>query len=246
MRQLPKALILSVALVLAACPASGYAQDASSSASASAGNTQTKNIQMVGARASLNKAIDAKKLKQGDPVTAKLQDDVKSSDAAVLPKNTILLGHVDQVHPSENKGDSSVQVTFDKAQLKNGQQLPIKATIVQIAPPPNAMAMNSSSGGASPAMASGPTPSAGGGGSTPSGSGGMQSAQPSPSPSMASNMPDSSQQPQQSGVSDVTLQSDIHQQNSGTFTSKGKNVHLADGTQMQVAVAVIPPNTQIK
>lgn len=244
MRQLPKTLILSAALAVVACPASVYAQDAASSASASADNTQTRNIQMVGARASLNKGLDAKKIKQGDPVTAKLQDDVKSSDAAVLPKNTILLGHVDQVQPSENKSDSSIQVTFDKAQLKNGQQLPIKATIVQIAPPPNAMAMNSSSGGASPAMASGPTPSSGGGNS-PSG-GGMQSAQPSPAPSMASNMPDSSQPSQQSGVSDVTLQSDIHQQNSGTFTSKGKNVRLADGTQMQVAVAVIPPNTQIK
>jgi hypothetical protein len=252
MRQIHKTWILIAALAFIACPASGYAQDAS--APAATGNAQAKNIQMVGARALLNKGIDAKKAKQGDPVTAKLQDDVKIPDAAELPKNTVLLGHVDQVQPSEKKSDSSVQVTFDKAQLKNGQQLPIKATIVQIAPPPNAMALSQSGAsggsGASAMPSSSPAPAASGGGGGTSGGGSSQasSSTPSMAPSTASSMPDPSQQQpsQQGGMPDVSLQSDIHQQNSGTFTSKGKNVHLTDGTQMQIAVAVIPANTQIK
>lgn len=247
MKRIHKIWILSAALgvlTLAVCPASGYGQDASTSATAE--NTQAKSIQLVGARAALSKGIDAKKAKQGDPVTAKLQDDVKIPDATALPKNTVLLGHIDQVQPSENKGDSTVQVTFDKAQLKGGQQLPIKATIMQIAPPVNAMNnMDQAGGGA--AMPGGPAAS-GSGGTSSSGGGGTQSAQASrPAPSMGSSQPDpSQQQASQQGVPGVTVQSDIHQQDSGTFTSKGKNVHLADGTQMQLAVAVIPAGVQVK
>jgi hypothetical protein len=218
-----------------------------------ASQPQTKAIQMAPARAWLNHGLDAKKIKQGDAVTAKLQDDVKMPDAPELPKNTVLIGHVDQVQPSEHKSDSVVQVTFDKAQLKNGQQLPIKATIMQIAPPVNALAMDQPMGGGSsaapapsPSMSS-PAPSSGGS----SGGGSQTSSAPPPTPSMgmgtAAPMPDQAQQSQQAlGVPGVELKSDIHEQNSGTFTSKGKNVHLPDGTQMQVALAVVPPNTQIK
>jgi hypothetical protein len=207
------------------------AQDAVNSA-------QTKTIQLAGANASLNHGLDAKKARQGDAVTAKLQNGVKISDSQELPKNTVLLGHIDQVQSSQNKSDSSVEITFDKAQLKDGQQLPIKATIIAIAPPANEM-MNQAQGSA----ASAPMPSSNG-----SAGAGTQSA-PSPSasaPSMPSTVPDQSQQQSQQGVSGVELKSDIHQQDSGTFTSKGKNVRLEDGTQMQMALAVIPPNTQVK
>ncbi|HEX3436260.1 MAG TPA: hypothetical protein VHT24_05785 [Pseudacidobacterium sp.] len=208
---------------------------------------QTKSIQLVGARAELNKGLDAKKAKQGDPVTVKLTDAVKIPDSTELPKNTVLIGHVDQVQPSENKGDSVIQVTFDKAQLKDGQQLPIKATIMQIAPPVNAMMNQSASAASGPSPMPG-APAASGGGANPSGTsggaGGMQSA---PAPSMAASVPtsDQSQQSKQ-GVPGVELRSDIRQSDSGTFIAKGKNVHLPDGTQMQIALAVIPPNTQIK
>jgi hypothetical protein len=248
MKRTQIAWILTAAVALTVCPASGYAQEV---ASATAADTApTKNIQLVGARAWLNKGLDAKKAKQGDPVTAKLQDDVKIPDSVELPKNTVLVGHVDQVQPSQNKSDSTVQVTFDKAQLKNGQQIPIKATIMQIAPPANAIAMSQAGGADSGGggMPSAPAASNGGGGGGAGGS--MQSAQPRPAPSstVSSGMPDQPQQQQgsQPGMTDVALQSDIHQSNSGTFTSKGKNVHLPDGTQMQFAVAVIPANTQVK
>lgn len=244
MKRMQGAWIVSAAVAFAAFSIAGYGQQASSPAATAA---PQRNIQMVGARATLSKSLDAKKLKQGDPVTAKLQDDVKASGAPELPKNTVLMGHVDQVQASEHKSDSSLQVTFDKAQLKSGQQVPIKATIMQIAPPPNAMAMNDA-GGAPAAMPSSGLVSSG---SAPSGggaSGGGQASQSTPQPSMASSMPDASQQQTnpQAGVPGVTLQSDIHQQNSGTFTAKGKNVHLDDGTQMQMAVAVIPAGVQLK
>src|SRR6202042_1037477 len=88
-----------------------------------------------------------------------------------LPKNTVLEGHVDQVQASDHKSDSMMVITFDKAKLKDGQELPIKATILAMAEPPSMQAMN----GGGPASGAAP-PSAGamgsgGAGSSPSGSG---------------------------------------------------------------------------
>ncbi len=239
MKSIQKASILTAVLAFTALPIVARAQDAAESAT-------TKNIQLVSARALLSKSIDAKKAKQGDAVTAKLQDDVKIPGSVDLPRNTVLLGHIDQVQPSENKGDSSVQVTFDKAQLKNGQQLAIKATIMQISAPPSALRNQEGASPGEPAMPSAPISSSGGGAS----GGGMQSPQSTPRPapsSMPSAVPDSSQAPsQQSGIPGVQLQSDIHQSNSAIFTAKKKNVHLDDGTQLEMAIAVIPPNTQVQ
>lgn len=243
MKQMRYAWILTAALALSACPIAGRAQEAS--APAATDSAPTKKIEMVAARASLSKSIDAKKAKPGDAVTAKLEEDVKLPDSVDLPKNSVLLGRIDQVQPSENRGDSSVQVTFDKAQLKNGQQIAIKATIMQIAPPPSAMRIQQGASDASaPSMprSSSPAPSSPG-----SSGGGMQPAQSQPAPNMAPIASDSPQlQPAQQGISGVQLQSDIHQSNSGVFTAKKKNVHLDDGTQLQMAIAVIPPNTELK
>ena len=198
-----------------------------------AGGGTTRQIQMVAAKAYLNKTLDSKKAKQGDPVTAKLQESVKIPDARELPNNTLLLGHIDQVQASEKKSDSSVQVTFDKAQLKDGTQIPIKATVMQISPPLTGAPFQQEG-----AAVSGPTGPAG---SAPGGAphGGSPS---SISPTGADPIPDQAQE----GLNGVTLQSDIHEPASATFHAKGKNVHLAEGTQMQFALAVVPPNASVQ
>ena len=238
MKDLQRAWILTAALAFTALPIAMRAQDA-------ADTVQTKNIQLVSVHAELGKSIDAKKAKPGDAITAKIQDDVKIPGSVDLPRNTVLLGHIDQVQPSENKGDSSVQVTFDKAQLKNGQQLAIKATIMQISAPVSALRNQEAAPGSPGTMPSAPASSAGGGSG-----GGMNSPQSTPRPassSMPSVVPESSQpSSQQSGIPGIQLQSDIHQSNSAVFTAKKKNVRLDDGTQLQMAIAVIPPNTQIQ
>lgn len=231
------------ALIVAAGAAAG-AQTQSSASGASA--QPQKTIQMVPALASLDHTLDAKKAKQGEPVTAKLQKDVKLSEQE-LPKNTVLEGHVDQVEASEHKSDSTVVVTFDKAKLKSGTELPIKATVMQIAQPVSMMqqptgepAGNAMPSGGGGSMGSGGTPRGGGGSS----SGAAAPSEPAPQPMQASSTQPSG--PQQNGVPGVMLQSDIHQQASATFTAKGKNVHLPDGTQMDVALAVIPAGTRIQ
>lgn len=217
-------------------------------------NQQQRTIQLVRAQASLDTTLDAKKAKQGEPVKAKLQENVQIPEAQALPKNTVLEGHVDQVQPSENKGDSTVVITFDKAKLKNGQEVPIKATVLQVSEP--ALAQQEAAGGAPGGMAGGagaPAPSApqasGGGapgGGAPGGGGAAPAAGPGAEPMDIPSPSTNQQQKQQGGVPGVMLTSDIHQQTSATFTSKGRNVHVPGGTEMQMAVAVIPAGVKVQ
>jgi len=234
MKDLRRGFSLGVASLLFVASAMVHAQDAGS------GEATVRTLQMVPARAYLSKTLDAKKAKQGDPVTAKLLDDVKVPGAQVLPKGTLLVGHIDQVQPSENKGDSSVQVTFDKAQLKGGQEVPVKTTVMQISPPNNGMQAAGGAPVSDGAPMAGSAPMSGG-------SGGRGSMAPPPT-SNAQMPPPTSDTPasQPSGVEGVTLQSDIHQSNSGTFVSKGRNVHVPEGTQMQFAVTIVPANTHMQ
>lgn len=230
---------LAMLMVVAA---RGQDQAAGANGTAQAQHT----IQLVQAQATLAITLDTKKAKQGEPVTAKLEENVPIPGEQALPKNTVLEGHVDQVQPSEHKSDSMVVVTFDKAKLKDGQELPIKATILAVSEP--ALAQEQASAGA-PASMGEPMPSGSPGGS--GSRGGSMASSPSvpstPAP-QPMNVPasGSQQQTQQKGVPDVTLQSDIHQHSSATFTSKGRNVHVPDGTQMQVALAVIPPGVTLQ
>lgn len=85
--------------------------------------------QLVAATAELQNGLDAKTAKQGDAVTAKLSKTV-NINGTILPRNTFLIGHIDSVQPSENKGVSKVVLTFDQAKLANGQQVAVKATII--------------------------------------------------------------------------------------------------------------------
>jgi hypothetical protein len=243
-------------------PASQQQTAPSSQTTSAAGATQPaqRTLELVRAQAELNKTIDAKKAKQGDPVMAKLVADVQVPGAQPLPKNTVLEGHVDQVTASEHKSDSTMVVTFDKAKLKDGQEVPIKATILAMAEPAMAAADTGGGGGgggAMPAGGGGAMPAGGGGGGAAGGggvrggSGGGGGGASSPAPQQAPSVGDSGggggqQQPQTQSVPDVKLTSDIHQHNSATFTSKGKNVHVPDGTQMELAIAVVPAGVKLQ
>ncbi len=233
--------------VASAMASSGWAQNTSAAVNGAQQPTP-RNIQLVPARATLDSTLDAKKAKQGEPVKAKLEANVEIPDEPTLPKNTVLEGHVDQVQASEHHSNSTMVVTFDQAKLKDGQVLPIKATVVAIAEP---VMMSDEGGGAMPAGA--PMPSGGGapmpsgGGSARSGGGDTaQSSAPQPQPT---NVPEGqSPQPQSPnhGVPGVMLKSDIHQSTSATFLSSGRNVHVPDGTQMELAITVVPKGVHLQ
>lgn len=225
----------------------------STAGSATAAQPQHK-LEMVPVHAELSKTLDTKKAKQGDVVNAKLEESVQIPNAQELPKNTVLEGHVDQVTASANKSDSTMVVTFDKAKLKDGQELPIKATVIGLSEP----AMAAEQGGGAPAGGGmgpgggGGTPSGGGapaggmagggGGSSARSSGSSSESQPAMNPGATGT---GSQQAQSGGVPDVQVSSSVRQHSSVTLTSKGKNVHVPDGTQMQLAITVIPAGVKV-
>jgi hypothetical protein len=105
------------------------------SLSAMAVNAQQSTSQgLVAANAVLQTNIDAKTAKAGDVVSAKLTSSVRTPGGPELQRNTLLLGHIDQVQAAENNGISTVVLTFDKAQPKGGQAIAIKSTIVGVYP----------------------------------------------------------------------------------------------------------------
>lgn len=95
---------------------------------AAAAQETSPNLSLVQANATLDQNLDAKALKQGDAVSARLSGKIHFANGTELPRGTTLLGHVDKV--SQENGTSTVAWTFDKAQLKNGQTLPLKATLI--------------------------------------------------------------------------------------------------------------------
>ncbi len=85
--------------------------------------------------ATLSKTIDAKKAKQGDPITAKVAQDVLREGEVILPRGARLVGHVTEAVPSR-KGEkqSSLGIAWEKAQLRSGKEIPLDAVIQAIAP----------------------------------------------------------------------------------------------------------------
>jgi len=115
------------------------AQASGSGAAASSAAAQTEHGNAALANgstfnAALNAPIDSKKAKPGDPVTAHTTEPAKSDGKTVLPRGTKLLGHVTQASSRANgESDSSLGVVFDKAILKNGQEIPLNAGIQALA-----------------------------------------------------------------------------------------------------------------
>jgi hypothetical protein len=78
--------------------------------------------------------VDAKKNKPGDPVTAKTTEATKSEGQVVIPKGSKLVGHVTECKQrSKEEKESAVGIVFDKAVLKNGQEVPLNVTIRALA-----------------------------------------------------------------------------------------------------------------
>jgi hypothetical protein len=114
-------------------PASG---NASASATASAQNGQANGALATGTafNAALSSPIDSKKCKPGDPVNAHSTEAVKSEGKTVIPKGSKLVGHVTEASArGKSESESSLGIVFDKAILKNGQEIPLNAGIQAIA-----------------------------------------------------------------------------------------------------------------
>lgn len=92
--------------------------------------------QRVPAQAVLSGTLDARKLQTGASFQAELNHKVHLKNGTELPSGTVLRGTVaaDDMNVS---GNSKLVLRFNTAQLKDGQTLPIRATIVGLQSPGN-------------------------------------------------------------------------------------------------------------
>jgi hypothetical protein len=148
---------------VAQTPDNQPASAAGSSAAQAASNTTAPS----GATflVTLSKSIDAKKTKNGDEITAKTAQELRSASGQVIPKGSKVIGHVTEAK-ARAKGDSesSLGIAFDRVSLKGGQEIPIHTNIQALAAPANNapaqmgddnIAAAGSPGGAGPAPMSG-------------------------------------------------------------------------------------------
>jgi hypothetical protein len=107
----------------------------------------------------LEKTIDAKKVKTGEEVDAKVTQDMKSTSGQVLvPKDTKIVGHVTEAQPrSKDQKESQLGITFDRAVMKEGGDMVMPASIQAVIVPQNQSASNAAPAGGSSA----PAPSGG-------------------------------------------------------------------------------------
>jgi hypothetical protein len=187
------ATLAAVATILAFAPFA--VAEPSSSPQASAAQP-SREIMMVNLQTTLEKSIDAKKSKAGDPVVAKVNAAAVLNDGTRVPSGSLLEGHIDSITPSENKSDSAVVFTFDKLQIKNGQELGVKATVIQVSSLSSAFAQDKGT----------PDPAA----HRPGAAGGS-----------GLNSPSMQGQPQaqpQHGIEGLTLTGTVHDPTSATIT----------------------------
>jgi hypothetical protein len=110
--------------------------NASASGSASVQNSQANGSLASGTafNAALSSPVDSRKCKPGDEVTARTTEAAKAEGKTVIPKGSKLVGHVTQASArAKGESESALGITFDKAILKNGQEIPLKVAIQALA-----------------------------------------------------------------------------------------------------------------
>lgn len=90
--------------------------------------------QLKGVNARLDHALDAQSAHMGEKVGVKLDRTVQMANGTKLPGGTEVWGKVERVQASTNGGPSSLTLRFTTAQLKNGQKVPVKVTVISAFP----------------------------------------------------------------------------------------------------------------
>lgn len=208
--------------------------------------------------AELSASVDSKKAKAGDAVMAHVTDAVRADGETVIPKGAKLVGHVTQA-AARSKGDSesALGIQFDKAVLKNGQEIPLSMwiralaaepkSVYQAGPEQNTLAGTPAAGqspmGSARSMGGPPAPTAPPmGASTDTGNGAAGPAHGGEQMSGAAGGLNAAGQlsPNSRGVfgmEGVHLATDGASAAQGSLiTSSGKNVHLDGGTRLLLVV----------
>lgn len=133
---------LAIAAAFIALPLACFAQAGNAQSSKAAQNTSASSsarqeaAKMVSADAIFTTKIDSQKMPPGSQFQAKLLKKVRLDNGPELPAGTLLVGRVttDNTHRA---GLAKLALRFTQADLKDGQTVPIKATIVDVYNVPN-------------------------------------------------------------------------------------------------------------
>jgi hypothetical protein len=86
--------------------------------------------------AELSKSLDAKKVKPGDNVEAKITMDLIYRGEVVVPRDSKITGHVTDAKPrTKESQDSMVSIVFDRLLMKDGREMSIQGAIQAIGRP---------------------------------------------------------------------------------------------------------------
>lgn len=122
-----------IAVTATALTVTSLGQDVSSANSATSNSSELNGADLV---AELNKSVNCKKAKLGDPVKATLTQDVIAHGRIVIRRGSKLLGYVTEAKVrTREDGESRLGVVFDKALLKGGQEIDFMALVRALAPP---------------------------------------------------------------------------------------------------------------
>ena len=206
----------------------------------------------------LAKPIDSQKCKPGDQVVATAVQDVKADGKVVVRKGSKLIGHVTKAETKgEGQANSSLGIVFDRAVLKNGQEVQMNSVVQAIAASRvNAVPVGddafAETGSAAGIAHSGSAASGGllGGGVASTarsttgavsnlGGGATGAVTSTVSTANVGNLSSSLNSTTSGvvGLKGLSLATDAANTTQGSvITSTGKNVHLDSGTQMMLRV----------
>jgi len=124
---------LTVSLTAATVPSALAATPSSAAQSASSTGKSHGTFTVE-----LTKPLDSKKLKEGDPVEAKLTGGITLPNGTPVARGAKVIGHVTESKArSKNDAQSSLGIVFDKIDMSGGKTLAITGVIQAFAPNPN-------------------------------------------------------------------------------------------------------------
>ncbi len=230
-------LAISLCQAQAAAPAPQASPTAAASSASQSAQSTNQDSTIRGAfPTALVKALDSKKLKDGDTVVCQTTAVIHARSNLTIPAGAKVVGHVTQATArSKGESESSLAMTFDKIQMPGGKEIPLKGVLQAVGP--------------GLGYDSGPDTGMAGPGTLPNGRGSDLSTMPPPSPGAVAG-PNSGIHPldntgtrpilnaQSTGVLGLR---NLQMDKDGVLTSSEKEVKLNNGTQMMIRVEIPIP-----
>ena len=112
----------------------GASSSTSAAASAQNGQANAGLANGTAFNAALSSPLDSKKCQPGDAVNGRTTEAVKSEGKTIIAKGSKLVGHVTQASArAKGEAESSLGIVFERAILKNGQEIPLNVAIQALA-----------------------------------------------------------------------------------------------------------------